>query len=845
MAMRIWMLLLTVLVLVKVNAQDTIPDRWEEGYRASISYWPSTGQYTDMQGAQIQGLRFVSDGSYPALLLHRASLVSMVMDAPDTVPGFARKTRVDFKPVGERAAEVEPVGRVMRENFRNYYLPHTMPNGVEEVYGYSEVLYADIFPGIDMRFYGTGLGQKLSFICWPESNPEELMLQFLGLDSLGLTVDSLLRLYIGEEFVDLPEAVAYQVDATNEIVPINWRPNWKVVSTDIVGFEFEARDPDLPIILQIGPGPKHAQEVSDTPPCWGTLFGGTEDDRVHASATDADGNYYITGTTSWNTQFPNGPITVSYATGSDLIYVCRFDPQHYLFWTIYYGGFGAQFPAALAVRDGPLAEIYLGGVTYAVDLYPEELPGAYYDDTGTGGGLANGFLAKFNINAVLLHSTYFGNLGTQITDITLDDQGRLFVAGLTEGDVPTPANQPNGSYVRSYTDNVDGFIVGLDTGDDLRWATFVGDSAFDDVRGIRCVGDRLFAVGGTYSRGYQPILDGGPMAYDQDSVLGTSDVTIAEFDLNGALQWGTTIGGPNGDLLEANEPLAVNDAGDLYVIGTTNTMDFPVVADSGWVSLEPSRAWLLSIAHEDRSLQWSTPIAGHSFFQSSSIVTDGIGNVFVAGGIQGNTAVNLELPGFYFQEEPNTGTGIPSAAADGYIMAFTPGHWPILSTYVGGDDYSFGANEQIASLACTEDLLYAAGFTPMLFVPDTSYFPVFNPGAPAYFEEIYTGGVADVFLLGFCTDLFTAVPEDPSGQGFGTPIGVLSTGPGQWQLTGLPDGRHLLHLFDASGRVVRRMLLASDQARSEPFGLGNLAPGLYIGALDRMASRSFRILHQP
>lgn len=153
------------------TAQDTIPDRWEERYRASTGYWPSAGQYTDMQGDQIPGLRFVSDGAYPALLLHELSLVSMVMDTPDTVPGYARKIRVDFRPVGERAAEVEPVGRVQREEFRSYYLPHTAPDGVEEVYGYSDVLYPDIFPGIDMRFYGTGLGQKLAFICWPESNP--------------------------------------------------------------------------------------------------------------------------------------------------------------------------------------------------------------------------------------------------------------------------------------------------------------------------------------------------------------------------------------------------------------------------------------------------------------------------------------------------------------------------------------------------------------------------------------------------------------------------------------------------------------------------------------------------
>lgn len=768
----------------------------------------------------------------------------MVMDAPDTVPGYARKTRVDFRPVGERAAEVEPVGRVQREGFRSYYLPHTAPDGVEEVFGYSDVLYPDIFPGIDMRFYGTGLGQKLAFICWPESNPEELMLQFFGLDSLGLIVDSLLRLYIGEEYVDLPEAVAYQVDAADQVVPINWRPNWKLVTEDIVAFEFEARAPDLPIVLQIGPGPKVAQEVSDTPPCWGTLYGGTDEDFIQASATDADGNYFVTGTTSWNTQFPNGAITQVYATGSKLIYLSRFDPQHFYFWTIYYGGFGEQFPAAIAIQNGPLAEIYLAGTTYADDLYPQNFPGAYFDGTGSSGD-PNGFLAKFNINSACLHSTYLGNQGTQITDIALDAQGRLYIVGNSLGDLPLPATQPNGAFVQPYADNGDGFIVGLDGDDDLRWATFVGDTAFDALRGVRCTGDRVITVGYSFSPGYEPIADGGPFAYDQDSLRGPSDVTVAEYDLNGAVQWGTFIGGPEDDVLEANDALAVNAEGDVYLIGTTGTLDFPVVPDSGWVAMEPSRAWLASFAHEDRSLQWSTPLAGHSFFQPWSVITDGIGNVFVAGGIQSNTAINLELPGFYYQAQPNTGTGNPVAASDGYLLVFTPDHWPVLATYVGGDDYGAGITERIATLAWTDDMLYAAGYTSWLFVPDTSYFPVFNPGGMAYFEEIYSGGTCDAFLLGFCKDLFTAVPEPFAAADPATPLRVLSVGPELWQLVGLPDGRQRIALFDAAGRVAARHDINSIQGLSEPFRLGALAPGLYIGVLDDDASRSFRIIHQP
>ena len=112
-------MLLSITISISAGAQDTIPDRWEEDYRASISYWPNSGQYVDMAGDPIIGLRFVSDGTYPTVLLHDNSLVSLVLEAPDSLPGYSTITRVDFRPVGEGAAEVNPVGQVQREHFRS------------------------------------------------------------------------------------------------------------------------------------------------------------------------------------------------------------------------------------------------------------------------------------------------------------------------------------------------------------------------------------------------------------------------------------------------------------------------------------------------------------------------------------------------------------------------------------------------------------------------------------------------------------------------------------------------------------------------------------------------------
>lgn len=113
------------------------------------------------------------------------------------------------------------------------------------------------------------------------------------------------------------------------------------------------------------------------------------------------------------------------------------------------------------------------------------------------------------------------------------------------------------------------------------------------------------------------------------------------------------------------------------------------------------------------------------------------------------------------------------------------------------------------------------------------------------FEELYSGGTADAFVLAFCSDLFTAMPEPSAAVDPATPLRVLSLGPDLWQLVGIPDGRHRIALFDAAGRVAARRDLNAMQGTSEPFRLGTLAPGLYIGVLEGDVSRSFRLIHQP
>ena len=90
-----------------------------------------------------------------------------------------------------------------------------LPDGSTYVEGFSRVIYKDVWPHIDVHFYGGGLGAKVAFVIRPGGVPETIQLAFVGQDSLGLDVLGALKLYSQGKWIELREAQAYQVDGNN------------------------------------------------------------------------------------------------------------------------------------------------------------------------------------------------------------------------------------------------------------------------------------------------------------------------------------------------------------------------------------------------------------------------------------------------------------------------------------------------------------------------------------------------------------------------------------------------------------------------------------------------------
>lgn len=72
------------------------------------------------------------------------------------------------------------------EGHNNYYLSHSL-GGITRVYSYNKITYENIYPGIDIVFYGgKECGLKYDIVVRPGGNPNDIKIKYTGTDKLRI-----------------------------------------------------------------------------------------------------------------------------------------------------------------------------------------------------------------------------------------------------------------------------------------------------------------------------------------------------------------------------------------------------------------------------------------------------------------------------------------------------------------------------------------------------------------------------------------------------------------------------------------------------------------------------------
>ncbi|MGA1822801.1 MAG: SBBP repeat-containing protein [Thermoplasmatota archaeon] len=176
-----------------------------------------------------------------------------------------------------------------------------------------------------------------------------------------------------------------------------------------------------------------------------------------------------------------------------------------------------------------------------------------------------------NDGSGILFSTYYGGTSADTPgDIAVDSSDNIFITGWTvSSDLPTTS----GAYDREFGGSTDIFVACLSSdGSSLHYSTYAGGIGSDYGYGIMIDGGGKAYVGGyTYSPDFQTTSG----SY-QETLAGGSDCIIFRLSTSGdQIEASTFVGGGDNDAAASME---MDGNGDIFIAGTTSSIDFPVVA---------------------------------------------------------------------------------------------------------------------------------------------------------------------------------------------------------------------------------------------------------------------------
>jgi hypothetical protein len=657
----------------------------------------------------------------------------------------------------------------------NYFIGSDKSRWIAGVPTFSKVRFSEVYPGIDLVYYGNQSQLEYDFVVAPQADAKCIRLHFTGVRRLAVKASGDLWIQAtGGQIAFRKPDIYQEANGLRRAVP----GRFMLLSSHSVGFSIGDYDHSQPLII-------------DPVLAYSTYLDESLGVDANAIAVDLSGNAYVAGTTVTSdypvTQGAFQTANQALSNGSGNAFITKLSPAGTeVVYSTYLGGSAQSFgyytissgDSANGIAVDAEGNAYVAGQTTSNDF--PVTAGAF--QTQAKNPYSSAFITKLNpTGSALVYSTYLGGSGGDqggdgASCIALDSSGNAYVGGVADSpNFPVSSNafQKNKAALISAGD---GFVAKLNaSGTGLVYSTYLGGSGGDQVGSIAVDGfGNAYVTGTTTSSNFPVTL--GAFQTQNKNLAGLESAFVTKLnDTASALIYSTYLGGSgrregHQTSGEGGSAIAVDGLGNAFVAGNASSSDFPVTP--GALQSTTSSIYsgfITKLNPTGTALVYSTYLGGSSSsisgLSSSSIVSglalDSSGNAYIAGYTYAN---NFPVTPLAFQTS-NDGT-----KGNGFVSKLNAtGSSLLYSTYLGGSGYNENA---ITSIALDgEGGAYIAGVT------GSADFPV-TAGA---FQTVLPVSTASSLTTGFAAKLNLGSP--------GTTIPTTTTLTND--ITLLPPGRWL------------------------------------------------------
>ncbi len=543
------------------------------------------------------------------------------------------------------AENIQLKGRNLLPGRINYL--HGSNNWQQNIPRYQQVLATDVYPGIDVIYYG-GKNQQLEYDLRVKAgaNPKQIGITYHGADELLVDDQGNLLINLsGGQLRQLKPLVYQIIDSERHLV----EANYTIKQAQTVGINLAAYDPAYPLVID--PVLEYA-----------SFIGGANNDLGLAIAVDDQGAMYLAGSTQ-SLDFPTQLPHQNNNQGDYDIFIAKLNAQgDALEYATYIGGSKRDQANAIALDDN--GNVYLAGMTQSESDFP--LHNA--QQSAFGQGKEDAFALKLSADgSELIYSTYLGGLNNDKANaIALDNAGNAYIAGATWSGTSFPTKNP---IPNSTSGELDLFYLKLDSAGVLQYASLLGGSKKDLATGIALdASNNIYITGHTDSDTDFPLVAASQSVYGG----GIRDAFILAINPEDEqLIYASYYGGTANDL--AHDITADND-GNIYLTGYTTSPDLPL--KQAWQSnLTGQQNAFVARFDSTGQLSYSTYFGGNNKDAGSAIALDVYGAVTITGYSASTNNLSQFKP---LQTAP--GGGI-----DAFIARLDHTGTPVFISFLGGN----------------------------------------------------------------------------------------------------------------------------------------------------------------